>query len=203
MLILFFRSSFFIDMHFVTYLHHCDDQTTSIGVKDHGRDSNHKIYLATDVYQSQYSHRYRTKFKLNIWIHFRFSLRYLFCVVKCPPAFMTFCHPLHSIRYRSIKSYVQLYIYYDRGWGYICCVRILTFFTGVLYTVVALYFRSTFEKWPSYPAPYLVSELAKQGFFYLGNLDRTQCFCCSGVLRNWAPTDDVPEQHKKHYSNCR
>nr|XP_039263544.1 E3 ubiquitin-protein ligase XIAP-like [Styela clava]XP_039263551.1 E3 ubiquitin-protein ligase XIAP-like [Styela clava] len=63
--------------------------------------------------------------------------------------------------------------------------------------------RSTFTKWPSYPAPYLPSELAKEGFFYLGNLDRTQCFSCSGVLRNWTHTDNVFEQHRKHFPECR
>ncbi|XP_039274671.2 baculoviral IAP repeat-containing protein 7-B-like [Styela clava] len=63
--------------------------------------------------------------------------------------------------------------------------------------------RQTFAKWPTYPAPLLPSELAKQGLFYLGNLDRAQCFSCSGVLRNWSQTDDVSEQHRKHFPECR
>lgn len=63
--------------------------------------------------------------------------------------------------------------------------------------------RKTYLKWPSYPAPYLPSSLAQNGLFYLGNLDRTQCYFCGGVLRNWAPTDNVAEQHRTHFSNCR
>ncbi|MGB0360720.1 MAG: baculoviral IAP repeat-containing protein, partial [Endozoicomonas sp.] len=45
--------------------------------------------------------------------------------------------------------------------------------------------------------------LAKNGFFYLGNLDRTQCYFCSVVLKNWRPGDDVATEHRKHKSACR
>lgn len=64
-------------------------------------------------------------------------------------------------------------------------------------------FRKTYEKWPCHPTPYLVSDLAKEGFFYLGDSDRTQCFSCSGVLRNWVPSDIVTERHKESFPNCK
>ncbi|XP_039264623.2 baculoviral IAP repeat-containing protein 7-like [Styela clava] len=63
--------------------------------------------------------------------------------------------------------------------------------------------RKTYQKWPTYPAPYLSSTLAKNGLFYLGNLDRTQCYFCGGVLRNWAANDDVQLQHRSHFGNCK
>ncbi|MDD7805837.1 MAG: RING-HC finger protein [Endozoicomonas sp. (ex Botrylloides leachii)] len=60
----------------------------------------------------------------------------------------------------------------------------------------------TFATWPCYPAPMLPIDLAEEGFFYLGNLDRAQCAFCSGILRNWAANDVVQEQHSRHFGNC-
>ncbi|CAK8672492.1 unnamed protein product [Clavelina lepadiformis] len=47
------------------------------------------------------------------------------------------------------------------------------------------------------------SDLARSGFFYLGNLDRVQCFSCGGVLRNWNYGDNVHAEHRRHFPNCR
>ncbi len=46
-------------------------------------------------------------------------------------------------------------------------------------------------------------DLAKSGFFFLGNSDRVQCFSCGGVLRNWKPGDDVKREHARHFPTCR
>ena len=48
-----------------------------------------------------------------------------------------------------------------------------------------------------------IQEMASSGFYYLGNLDRTQCFSCGGVLLNWDPGDRVDSQHRTHFPNCK
>uniref|UniRef100_H2ZML1 RING-type domain-containing protein n=1 Tax=Ciona savignyi TaxID=51511 RepID=H2ZML1_CIOSA len=45
--------------------------------------------------------------------------------------------------------------------------------------------------------------LARSGFFYLGNRDRTQCFNCMGVLKNWRPGDDINTIHSESFPTCR
>ncbi|XP_076818322.1 E3 ubiquitin-protein ligase XIAP-like isoform X2 [Clavelina lepadiformis] len=47
------------------------------------------------------------------------------------------------------------------------------------------------------------NDLAQSGFFYLGNLDRVQCFSCGGVLRNWNYGDNVEAEHRRHFPHCR
>uniref|UniRef100_H2ZML4 RING-type domain-containing protein n=1 Tax=Ciona savignyi TaxID=51511 RepID=H2ZML4_CIOSA len=44
--------------------------------------------------------------------------------------------------------------------------------------------------------------LARSGFFYLGNRDRTQCFNCMGVLKNWRPGDDINTIHSESFPTC-
>ena len=64
----------------------------------------------------------------------------------------------------------------------------------------------SFEHWPSGPnSPRTVDihDLAKSGFFYLGNLDRVQCFSCGGVLRNWNFGDNVMNEHRRHFPQCK
>jgi len=46
-------------------------------------------------------------------------------------------------------------------------------------------------------------QLARSGFFFLGNSDRVQCFSCAGVLRNWSYGDDVDSEHRRHFPTCR
>nr|CAB3225610.1 ZF(RING)-14 zinc finger protein [Phallusia mammillata] len=50
------------------------------------------------------------------------------------------------------------------------------------------------------PPPWL---MAKAGWFFLGNLDRTQCFSCGQVLRNWRRSDDPLSEHLRHFPHCR
>uniref|UniRef100_H2ZML5 RING-type domain-containing protein n=1 Tax=Ciona savignyi TaxID=51511 RepID=H2ZML5_CIOSA len=45
--------------------------------------------------------------------------------------------------------------------------------------------------------------MARSGFFYLGNRDRTQCFNCMGVLKNWRPGDDINTIHSESFPTCR
>ncbi|XP_035858121.1 LOW QUALITY PROTEIN: putative inhibitor of apoptosis [Sander lucioperca] len=46
-------------------------------------------------------------------------------------------------------------------------------------------------------------ELAKAGFYFLGQGDRVACFSCGGQLSNWEPGDRALCEHQKHYPNCR
>uniref|UniRef100_A0A4W6D8Q0 Baculoviral IAP repeat containing 2 n=1 Tax=Lates calcarifer TaxID=8187 RepID=A0A4W6D8Q0_LATCA len=46
-------------------------------------------------------------------------------------------------------------------------------------------------------------ELAKAGFYYLGQGDRVACFSCGGQLSNWEPGDRAVSEHQRHYPNCR
>jgi len=64
----------------------------------------------------------------------------------------------------------------------------------------------SYEHWPTGPnAPRTVDihDLARSGFFYLGNLDRVQCFSCGGVLRNWNFGDNVMNEHRRHFPQCK
>ncbi|XP_070411489.1 baculoviral IAP repeat-containing protein 2 isoform X1 [Nothobranchius furzeri] len=47
------------------------------------------------------------------------------------------------------------------------------------------------------------AELAKAGFYYLGQGDRVACFSCGGHLSNWEPGDRAVSEHQRHYPNCR
>uniref|UniRef100_A0A3P8YRG2 RING-type E3 ubiquitin transferase n=1 Tax=Esox lucius TaxID=8010 RepID=A0A3P8YRG2_ESOLU len=49
----------------------------------------------------------------------------------------------------------------------------------------------------------LPTELAKAGFYYLGQGDRVACFTCGGQLSNWEPGDRAVSEHQRHYPNCR
>jgi len=72
-----------------------------------------------------------------------------------------------------------------------------------MYNKFIIIFRRTFASWHQVPFTVDPVDLAKSGFFYLGNADRTQCFSCGGVLRSWKPHDNVNAEHKKHFPHCR
>nr|CAB3225580.1 ZF(RING)-14 zinc finger protein [Phallusia mammillata] len=61
----------------------------------------------------------------------------------------------------------------------------------------------SFEHWPCERPTVQSADLARSGFFYLGNLDRVQCFSCGGVLRNWNYGDNVQAEHRRHFPHCR
>jgi len=62
-------------------------------------------------------------------------------------------------------------------------------------------FQTFTADWPSDSAP-SAEDMAASGWFYLGNLDRTQCFCCGGVLRNWRRLDNSHTEHITHFPHC-
>ncbi|XP_077965737.1 uncharacterized protein LOC120334150 isoform X2 [Styela clava] len=62
---------------------------------------------------------------------------------------------------------------------------------------------ATFARWPVGRPNVSPAALARTGFFYLGDMDRTQCFSCGGVLRNWTLEDDAMAEHRSHFSNCK
>lgn len=59
----------------------------------------------------------------------------------------------------------------------------------------------TFSSWPP-TAPVRPRDLAEAGFYYLGEDDRVQCFCCAGMLNGWEAGDTPWEEHNRHYQNC-
>jgi len=62
-------------------------------------------------------------------------------------------------------------------------------------------FQTFTGEWPRDAAP-SPEDMAASGWFYLGNLDRTQCFCCGGVLRNWRRLDNSNTEHITHFPHC-
>ena len=60
---------------------------------------------------------------------------------------------------------------------------------------------STFHDWPvpHVPEP---STLARAGFFYTGQGDRTQCAFCRGMLHHWTPKDQPDSEHRRHFPDC-
>lgn len=59
----------------------------------------------------------------------------------------------------------------------------------------------TFSLWPL-SAPVRARDLAQAGFYYSGQSDRVQCFCCGGKLSDWENGDDPWNEHSRHYPNC-
>lgn len=63
--------------------------------------------------------------------------------------------------------------------------------------------RKTYVSWPRDQRIVEPRDLARSGFFYLGSLDRVQCFSCGGVLRSWNRGDNVEHEHAEHFPSCR
>lgn len=47
-----------------------------------------------------------------------------------------------------------------------------------------------------------VNTLAREGFYYVGPLDRVQCIFCKIVLEKWEPKDIVTDEHKRYSPFC-
>nr|XP_039257868.1 LOW QUALITY PROTEIN: uncharacterized protein LOC120334414 [Styela clava] len=62
---------------------------------------------------------------------------------------------------------------------------------------------ASFARWPVGRPSVPPAALARTGFFYLGDMDRTQCFSCGGVLSNWTLEDDAMAEHRSHFPNCK
>ncbi|TRZ01180.1 hypothetical protein DNTS_011051 [Danionella cerebrum] len=59
----------------------------------------------------------------------------------------------------------------------------------------------TYQDWPE-DAPVRPAELARAGFYYLGEDDTVQCFCCEGVLTHWVDGDTALGEHQRHFPSC-
>lgn len=69
---------------------------------------------------------------------------------------------------------------------------IVLFNFGKLLSLISIYCRlASFTRWAAGRQTVSPESLAKAGFFYLGDADRTQCFSCGGVLRNWTSSDSA------------
>nr|XP_039259191.1 E3 ubiquitin-protein ligase XIAP-like isoform X2 [Styela clava] len=60
----------------------------------------------------------------------------------------------------------------------------------------------SFKKWPI-ESEVTPASLSRNGFFFLGDMDRTQCFCCCVVLRDWTAGDDPVIKHQNKCPDCR
>ena len=59
----------------------------------------------------------------------------------------------------------------------------------------------TFRSWPS-SANVSPQDLARLGFFYVGEEDKTQCAFCNGILRKWDKGDNIAAEHRKYFEHC-
>lgn len=64
--------------------------------------------------------------------------------------------------------------------------------------------QARLDSFSSWPSNVLVRprDLAQAGFYYLGQADRVECFCCGNKLNNWENGDRPWEEHTKHFPNC-
>ena len=60
---------------------------------------------------------------------------------------------------------------------------------------------STFEDWPL-SGVVQPPDLARAGFFYTGEVDRTRCAFCRRVLRRWRSGDVPDREHQRHFPDC-
>lgn len=60
---------------------------------------------------------------------------------------------------------------------------------------------ASFKQWPK-SMKQTPAQMADAGFFYTGNGDIVQCFCCGGALSGWLSEDDPWVEHATHYSGC-
>ena len=59
---------------------------------------------------------------------------------------------------------------------------------------------ATFTKW--YYTTIQREEIAKAGFFYIGESDRVRCWNCNGGLQDWKAEDNPWIEHAKWYPLC-
>ena len=60
----------------------------------------------------------------------------------------------------------------------------------------------SFRKWPK-QIKQTPEEMAKSGWFYSGESDRCQTFCCGVVAYHWDRNDDPWKEHAKHRPKCK
>ena len=55
------------------------------------------------------------------------------------------------------------------------------------------------ERWPSNRVRATAQQIAKAGFYFLGERDRVKCWYCNGGLQNWEPLDEPWREHAKWF----
>lgn len=60
----------------------------------------------------------------------------------------------------------------------------------------------TFKNWQGDPSA-KVEDLAKAGFYYIGNRDQVLCYHCNGGLEHWEADDDPFVEHAKWFPGCQ
>ncbi|XP_078492149.1 baculoviral IAP repeat-containing protein 7-like [Ciona intestinalis] len=62
---------------------------------------------------------------------------------------------------------------------------------------------ATFDsRWPASGFRASPSQLAKAGYFFLGERDRVKCWYCNGGLQNWEPGHEPWTEHAKWFPRC-
>ena len=64
-----------------------------------------------------------------------------------------------------------------------------------------IYRLESFKHWPC-QSIVQKEDLARNGFYYLGEGDRVQCVFCNVVLSSWEKGDNVITEHRRHSKNC-
>ena len=64
-----------------------------------------------------------------------------------------------------------------------------------------IYRLESFKHWPC-QSIVGKEDLARNGFYYLGEGDRVQCVFCNVVLSSWEKGDNVITEHRRHSKNC-
>lgn len=64
-----------------------------------------------------------------------------------------------------------------------------------------IYRLESFKNWPC-QSKVRKEDLARNGFYYLGDGDRVQCVFCNVILSCWEKGDNVIAEHRRHSKNC-
>lgn len=64
--------------------------------------------------------------------------------------------------------------------------------------------KNRLETFADWPIPYIIQpeDLAREGFFFLKDGDKVECYVCHGVLNKWRMGDEAYSEHKKHFPHC-
>lgn len=60
------------------------------------------------------------------------------------------------------------------------------------------------QTYVNWPVPEIVSpeSLARAGFYYLKQNDRTKCAFCNGIVASWEQGDNPDREHRRHFPEC-
>ena len=60
-------------------------------------------------------------------------------------------------------------------------------------------FQTFDDRWPAAQLRASPRQIARAGFFFLGDRDRVKCWYCNGGLQNWDPDDEPWTEHAKWF----